>query len=95
MKTTDKKNYSRLGIILLCSLVYFVSYFSRKDFAAAMAGMLSEEVLARSTAGLIGTMMFVFYGTGQLISGYLGDKIKPKYLIIIGLTTTGVCNFLI
>ena len=94
MKTTDKKNYSRLGIILLCSLVYFVSYFSRKDFAAAMAGMLSEEVLARSTAGLIGTMMFVFYGTGQLISGYLGDKIKPKYLIIIGLTTTGVCNFL-
>ena len=94
MKTTDKKNYSRLGIILLCSLVYFVSYFSRKDFAAAMAGMLSEEVLARSTAGLIGTMMFVFYGTGQLISGYLGDKIKPKYLIIIGLTTTGVCNLL-
>ena len=94
MKATDKKDYSRLGIILLCSLVYFVSYFSRKDFAAAMAGMLSEEVLARSTAGLIGTMMFVFYGTGQLISGYLGDKIKPKYLIIIGLMTTGVCNLL-
>ena len=94
LKTSDKKDYSRLGIILLCSLVYFVSYFSRKDFAAAMAGMLSENVLARSTAGLIGTMMFVFYGTGQLISGYLGDKIKPKYLIIIGLTTTGVCNLL-
>ena len=94
MKATDKKDYSRLGIILLCSLVYFVSYFSRKDFAAAMAGMLSEEVLARSTAGLIGTMMFVFYGTGQLISGYLGDKLKPKYLIIIGLMTTGVCNLL-
>ena len=94
MKSIKTKGYSRGGIILLCSLVYFVSYFSRKDFAAVMAGMLSENVVTRSTAGLIGTMLFAFYGAGQLISGYLGDKIKPHYLIIIGLSTTGVCNAL-
>lgn len=94
LKKTEKRDYSRAGIILLCCMVYFVSYFSRKDFAAVMAGMLTENVIGRSTAGLIGTMMFVFYGAGQLISGYLGDKIKPKHLIIIGLMTTGVCNML-
>jgi len=94
LKKTEKRDYSRAGIILLCCMVYFVSYFSRKDFAAVMAGMLTENVIGRSTAGLVGTMMFAFYGTGQLISGYLGDKIKPKHLIITGLTVTGVCNAL-
>ena len=90
---TDKKNkYSRIGIIVLCCMVYFVSYFSRKDFAAVMAGMISDGVIARANAGLVGTMLFIFYGTGQLISGYLGDKIRPRYLIMLGLSVTGACN---
>ena len=75
-------------------MVYFVSYFSRKDFAAAMAAMLSANEIDRTIAGLVGTAMFVFYGVGQLLSGYLGDRIKPQYLITFGLATTGVCNLL-
>ena len=94
METVNKRNYSKIGIIALCSLVYFVSYFSRKDFAAVMAGMISEGAIGRANAGLVGTMLFAFYGVGQLVSGYLGDKIKPKYLIIIGLSATAVCNAL-
>ena len=73
-------------------MVYFVSYFSRKDFAAVMAGMISDGAIERGNAGLVGTMLFAFYGVGQLISGYLGDKIKPKHLIIIGLSATAFCN---
>lgn len=92
--TVCKIGYTKNGIIALCSLVYFVSYFSRKDFAAVMAGMISEGVIERTNAGLVGTMLFVFYGVGQLLSGYLGDRIKPKYLIIIGLSTTAFCNAL-
>ncbi len=34
----------------------------------------------------------IFYGAGQLVSGYLGDKIKPKYLIACGLFTTALMN---
>lgn len=90
----DYNKYMKKGIIALCSLVYFVSYFSRKDFAAVMAGMISEGAIGRANAGLVGTMLFAFYGVGQLVSGYLGDKIKPKYLIIIGLSATAVCNAL-
>ena len=89
-----KNGYTKKGIIALCSLVYFVSYFSRKDFAAVMAGMITDGAVDRANAGLIGTMLFIFYGVGQLLSGYLGDKIKPKYLIVIGLSSTAVCNAL-
>ena len=94
-ENTMEKKYSKGGIIALCSLVYFVSYFSRKDFAAVMEGMISGAVIERSLAGLALTMLFIFYGAGQLISGYLGDKFKPSYIIILGLSTTTLCNFLL
>ena len=90
----SKNTYTKNGIIALCSLVYFVSYFSRKDFAAVMAGMISSDIIGRENAGLAGAMLFAFYGVGQLLSGYLGDRIKPKLLIIIGLSSTAVCNIL-
>ena len=90
-----EKKYSKGGIIALCSLVYFVSYFSRKDFAAVMEGMISDHVVTHDLAGLALTMLFVFYGAGQLISGYLGDKLKPSYLIIFGLGVTSVCNLFV
>ena len=66
----------------------------RKDFAAVMEGMISEAVIEKSLAGLALTMLFIFYGVGQLISGYLGDKIRPAYLMIFGLGVTSVCNLL-
>ena len=86
------KKYSKGGIIALCSLVYFTSYFSRKSFAVVTAGMLEAAVMEKELAGLIGTVMFVMYGVGQIVSGFLGDRIPPKWLILIGLATTGVCN---
>ena len=72
-----KKN-TKSFLIILCSAVYFVSYFSRKDFAAVMEGMISENIIEKSLAGLALTMLFIFYGVGQLISGYLGDKFRAN-----------------
>lgn len=81
-------------IIALCSAVYFISYFSRKDFAAVMAAMLSDGMIDKMTGGYIGMGMFIAYGVGQLISGYLGDKMKPRTLLLLGVGTTAVCNLL-
>ena len=89
-----RRGIGKKGIVIVCSLVYFVSYFSRKDFAAAMAGMIFAEAIDKSLGGLIGMGLFICYGVGQLISGYLGDKIKPATLIISGLATTMLCNML-
>ena len=79
-------------IVILCSIVYFISYFSRKDFAAAMASMITDGMLDKMTGGYIGMGMFIAYGAGQLISGYLGDKIRPRTLLAAGLATTMLAN---
>ena len=93
MPSSKFKN-KKVMLVGLCALVYFVSYFSRKDFAAVMAGMISGNIIDKVTGGFIGMGLFICYGVGQLISGYLGDKIKPKYLILFGLGTTALCNLL-
>ena len=90
----SKSKYSKSVLVALCSLVYFISYFSRKDFAAVMAGMITENVIDKSVGGFIGMGLFICYGIGQLVSGYLGDKIKPSHLMLIGLGTTAAANFL-
>lgn len=89
----SKLKYSKNAIIALCSLVYFVSYFARKDFAAVQVEMIDSGAVDGVTAGLIGTALFICYGAGQLVSGYLGDKIKPQYLLMAGLSVTAFANF--
>ena len=91
----EKTKYSKNGIIFLCTLAYFASYFSRKTFSVVMVNMLDTDVLTKDVAGLIGTALFVFYGAGQLLSGYLGDKLQPKYLMFSGLMVSAVCNLLL
>ena len=89
-----RTKYSGRAIVAICSLVYFASYFTRKGFAATMAGMISAGVIDKSLGGFIGMGLFICYGVGQLISGYLGDKIKPRDRIFIGLGLSGACNLL-
>ena len=92
MKIKSKGN--AIMIVALCSIVYFISYFARKDFAAVMAVMLKEGILDKQLSGFIGMGLFICYGVGQLVSGYLGDKIKPTILLLSGLFTTALCNLL-
>ena len=89
-----KYKYSNKAIVALCTVAYFASYFSRKTFAVVMVNMLEGGVIERDVAGIIGTALFVFYGAGQLISGYMGDKLSPKYLMFSGLMISAVCNLL-
>ena len=82
-------------IIWLCTLAYFVGYISRKSFAVVLVDMIPDVFPTKDEAGVVGTALFIFYGVGQLISGYLGDKISPKYLMTCGLIVSASCNLLL
>ena len=73
-------------LVKLCCAIYFVSYITRLDFSATMAEIIQKGVLSESSAGLIGTILFIAYGSGQIVSGILGDRISPGLLIVIGLS---------
>ena len=79
---------------LLCAAVYFCSYLTRHNFAAVMVVItrdgFSEQLLAAALTG-----MSITYGVGQLISGYLGDKLPAYLLIFGGLLVCAAMNLLI
>lgn len=93
-KTKTKEGSVALLLSVLVSALYFTSYATRINFSAVMAEMISQEVLNKEQAGIIGSAMFFTYGFGQLVSGILGDRISAHRIICTGLVTTICCNFL-
>ena len=84
----------RFLVYALCA-VYFAGYFARLDYAVVIAEIVRSEGLLKSDAALATTACFVTYGAGQLLSGWLGDRVSPKRLIFAGLAGSAVCNGLL
>ena len=74
------------------TLVYFASYILRINFAVMIVKICSEMAVDKSELAVVVTALTVAYGTGQVISGFLGDKIKPQWLLTAGLFIATVCN---
>ena len=68
-------------LILLSAAVYFSSYLTRLNYSAVLVEMIASEHYTRSVASAALTGLFITYGAGQLLSGYLGDRTKPQLLM--------------
>ena len=89
-KLTDKKSIRLLTT--LSWMIYFSSYITRLNFGAILVEFIQSEGIMKSAASAITTALFVTYGVGQLISGYLGDRVSPRLLIFSGLLVASACN---
>lgn len=81
-------------LVALACLVYFTSYLTRLNFGAVLVEFLNATGLSEDIGGLIGSALFFSYGFGQLVSGFLGDRLPPERIILVGICTTAVCNVL-
>ncbi len=93
MEKTKNKYVARL--VMLCSMLYFISYITRINYAAVLVEIIKNLNITKTAASLALTASAVSYGFGQLISGYLGDRIKPDKIIVSGLICTAAMNLLI
>lgn len=89
-KLTEKKQINLLAV--LAFMVYFSSYVTRINFGAVVVEFIRAEGVDKSAASVIPTVLFVTYGAGQLLSGYLGDRISPVKLIFVGLLVAAFAN---
>jgi len=92
-KLTDQRQVR--SFIWLCTLVYFTSYLSRINLSATLVEIVSSGFAAKNTAALALTACSVTYGTGQVVSGWLGDRFRPQNVISVGFLITGCVNFLV
>lgn len=90
-----KKNKTITALTWLCAAAYFCSYLTRLNYSAVMVEMIATEGFTKSGASIALTGLFITYGIGQVISGFLGDKIKPQMLVFCGLLTSAAMNLAI
>lgn len=81
--------------VILCCTVYFISYLIRHCYTAVLVEIISDLQTSKQLASVAVTGAFFTYGGGQFISGWLGDRVAPYRIIMMGLVSTSIINLLI
>ncbi|MBQ6825730.1 MAG: MFS transporter [Clostridia bacterium] len=81
------KSSAKIGSI--CIFTYLVSYLSRNITSVVTPTLVEEKIYTKSELGLFSTVYFAVYAIGQLLNGVLGDRIRSKYMILIGCLIAG------
>lgn len=77
----------------LCSVSYLAVYIARNILGAVTPQMV-EQGYTEAFIGKVSSLYFITYAAGQLINGAVGDKIKAKYMICLGLLGAAITNML-
>ena len=69
----------------LCSVAYLAVYVAKNILSAATPQITAAGAFTVEQIGTLSSTYYICYAIGQLINGYIGDKINAKYMISFGL----------
>lgn len=69
----------------LCSISYLAVYVAKGALSAATPHITETGAFTTEQIGTLASVYFIVYAIGQLINGFIGDRIKAKYMISFGL----------
>ena len=87
MKRKELKNAVLIGVI--CIFTYLACYYLRNVLSVFTPQMKDTEFFTESSLAMLSSIYMIAYAAGQLVNGVLGDIIKQKYMVMIGLTVAG------
>ena len=82
------------GIVVLLALAIFINYVDRGNLATAAPVMKDELHLNASQIGLLLSVFFWTYVPGQIVAGWLAEKINPYRTYALGLALWSVSTAL-
>ncbi len=91
-KTSSPAVTNAVFIGSMCAVAYLAVYLARNILGTVSPQMEKIGIITKDQSGTLSSLFFITYAIGQLINGILGDKIKAKYMISLGLALAGVCN---
>lgn len=89
----DRQRKPAPWLFLLCWATYVSAYMSRVNFSSAMEKLEGAFDADAEILGVIGGAFFLAYAVGQLVNGFLGDRMLPDKFVCIALLGTTVANF--
>lgn len=96
MEMTDRRIKVRNAILLggTCSMSYLAVYVAKNVLSAVSPQLIESGAFTTEAIGSLSASYLVTYAVGQLINGAIGDKIKAKFMIPLGLGFAGICCML-
>ena len=82
-------------IALTFAFIYFASFVTRINFAAVMVEIINKTGHTKDAISPVLVGIAISYGVGQVINGWIGDKVKPQNLILYGLIIATSMNFVL
>lgn len=79
----------------VCSVSYSAVYLSKNILGAVAPHIAAQGAFTTDQIGNLSSIYFITYAVGQLINGMIGDKIKGKYMVSLGLILASICFFLL
>lgn len=84
---------SMIGWIFVCCwATYLTAYLCRVNFSSAMSALTLEKGLVAEKLGIIGAVYYAVYACGQLVNGYIGDRVRANRFILLAISGTMLCN---
>ena len=90
--TELRKPLSPKGLTWLLSAVYFSGYLTRINFASIIQEVVTATGFEKSALSVIPVCLFITYALGQVVNGWLGDKLDPRSMILCGLSVSALIN---
>ena len=84
---SQKKKKNNVMLIFSIMLGYALTYMDKNMIATAIIPIEGELSLDASQSGLLMSMFFIGYTVMQFPSGWLSDKIGPKKVLLISIST--------
>lgn len=86
---------NKIVIFLLAFFTYFSFYLCRTNMSYINKTLINMELLDISKWGLLVSYGAIVYGISKGLSGILADKFDLKKILLLGLGTTSLINFII
>jgi len=81
-------------VLAATSLCYLLYYVGRQNFGWAIPGLREEVGLTNTQIGWISGTGLACYGAGQIVSGYLGDRLGGRWMVTLGALLSCLFNWL-
>ena len=90
------KTYAKWRIRVFYSMYvgYALYYLTRLSFTFATPALMRDLGYDKGQLGLLASIFALTYGVSKFVSGMLGDRVNPRYLMGVGLVATGIWNIL-
>lgn len=83
---------NKKAFLLMCCGTYMCAYLCRVNLSSSLDKLGAALSVTPATLGLLGTAYFFVYACSQLVSGFVGDRVRPERLMGLGAIGVAAVN---